>query len=953
MTRYRILIYLGIFLTGATGLIFQVAWQRYFAFLLGNESRSVSLVIAFFLFGLATGYRSWGKFTARGRTRGQLLAIYGLIEAAIGIYALAFPYLFAIAQRGLRAMGPGWVWDAVASFALLFVPTFLMGATIPILTQVVPDQEEEVNRCHASVYGWNSLGAFAGALIGGFVLIPWLGIRGALACGAGVNLVVGIFYACNRIEGEAIRLQARGKSREGSEATLDLATIGALTVMSGAVLISVEVLAMRLIGLTSGSNVYVYPMGVSAAILGMALGSLSLNKSWKSSQGIRPLSRALILSLLALSALFLTAPFWPYWLSCIRVSLTTISTNFRVFQALTYVLVLAVLLPFFVTAGRILPLSYSLMNKEDGDYGRASGWLYHLNTVGTVLGALILGHFGLNVFSLEDLLKFDLLILGAVGTWALWRGESYKEAVIVGVLAAGVALLAPAWNRESHAQGLFRMRDARDFHFKGFFSVPQITRDVIYLRDDPNSTVAVSEAPAPDGTKAYSLMTNGKPDGNTFSGDYSTMLLMGVLPYLHAPDASNLKAAVIGLGTGITAGILGRSKDVSEVTVLELSSAVIGAEKYFEQANFELSKNPRVHIVQDDAFRYFARGGGEGGKTAKEGGLDILASEPSNPWVAGVDNLFTREFYELAAAALKPEGILVQWVQFYELSEPIVLSILENVKREFPYVKLYQVSQGDTAIMASRKPFDGAAFSRRFAENEVLRALKRVAIDAFDDIKFLELFDTEELSWLASRNTLGTHSLETPRLNEAARMLFLGTGVAVNRFFPGEVSRMVRYRQDREANFNRLLARNIGGKPSCVDRLLPPSVYCDRFDTFMSASAKLRGAGFAEATEGQILGAYRVLREEGLLAADAGLLARVERRLLAQGTSMGSFGKEAVVSYFEELARDGAWDRASASLERFKMAGTLKPETIASLARAIAVAQLSVDQFFSAYRLSK
>ena len=143
--NYRNLVYIGTFLTGATGLVFQVVWQKYLVLLVGGESRSISLIIACFLFGLATGYHFWGKLTPKKFSRSQFLKIYGSIEALIGLYAIIFPSYFRIIQDFAYASNPSLTVDILSSFLLLFPPTFLMGATIPLLTTLLPEKMDEVN----------------------------------------------------------------------------------------------------------------------------------------------------------------------------------------------------------------------------------------------------------------------------------------------------------------------------------------------------------------------------------------------------------------------------------------------------------------------------------------------------------------------------------------------------------------------------------------------------------------------------------------------------------------------------------------------------------------------------------------------------------------------------------------------------------------------------------------
>ena len=174
-------------LTGFSGLVYEVAWQKYLAMLLGSHAEATAAVLGIFLGGLSVGYALFGRLTRRvverAQTRGEpprLLYIYALVEAGIGLYALLFPWIFTLAQQlsllGPTGAGTGFAFDIGLSALLLGLPTVLMGGTIPILTLALSGSLERATRVHAWVYGVNTAGAFAGALAGGFVLIPLLGL---------------------------------------------------------------------------------------------------------------------------------------------------------------------------------------------------------------------------------------------------------------------------------------------------------------------------------------------------------------------------------------------------------------------------------------------------------------------------------------------------------------------------------------------------------------------------------------------------------------------------------------------------------------------------------------------------------------------------------------------------------------------------------------------------------
>ena len=186
---YRLMAYFATVLTGFTALCSQVVWQRYLAVLTGSEARSLSLVIAVFLFGLAGGYYIFGLFTEKNKlSRFLLLKYYGYIELLTGFYIGIFPLYFHFLKK-LSFQAPNLlIIDILISLMALLLPTFLMGASIPLLTASLPENSKEVGSVHAKIYGWNSLGACFGALVSGFYLIPALGLSLSLSLVGLINV---------------------------------------------------------------------------------------------------------------------------------------------------------------------------------------------------------------------------------------------------------------------------------------------------------------------------------------------------------------------------------------------------------------------------------------------------------------------------------------------------------------------------------------------------------------------------------------------------------------------------------------------------------------------------------------------------------------------------------------------------------------------------------------------
>lgn len=898
LLTYRTLMYASIFVSGLVALTFQIVWQRYLSFLVGSEARSISLVIAVFLLGLAAGYRFWGNMTERGMSRRTMLKMVGYIELGIAGYAIAFAELFTVV-KGLSYAAPDWlVVDLAITLLLLFVPTFLMGASIPLLTAAIPQDVKEVNYCHTRVYGINTLGAFAGAFIGGFLMLPVYGLPVSLLVGAMANIAVAIVFLANRVEG------AVQKSEVMPSIPHSFGTFGiyCFVFTTGAVTIAFEVLFIRILGLSIGSGHYIFPIVIGVVILGLAIGSLSIRRSGVTANRV-------FVELLTLSALlvvlYFTVPHWPYWLSHVRISLVTMPSNYGVFLFFVVVFTALLLLPIVIPMGRLLPIGYSLVDKTSSDYGKVCGRVYFVNTAGTVFGAVGLGYAMFHWLSLEQIFKLNIALILGLTAYLFLRQRSTSPAIVCGVLAGAVFFL-PAWNRTHHEFGIFRLVQPTELHFQGWLQLPPYgTLSTKSFTDDPSSTVTVNESAAtPRRPYSRAIVVNGKSDGDTI-GDFSNMMLTGILPYLYAPKQADLDAVVVGLGTGMTTGVLAAADDVNSVTTLEISSGVIDALPLFDDFTFNVSSNPKSTIVHTDAFRFFAR--------ARQG-YDLIISEPSNPWVVGVDNLFTTEYYELASRVMNEGAIFFQWVQIYEMDNEVFAAIVKNVVHEFPHVRMYVIGNGDVGIVASHQPLTEENHARRFQHHAVESAMVPMGLDGNGPLHLLRMYDTEQLRSISHRGTQRFHSLNNPWLgHRAGRARFLARSVTLGRMLQQELARHLpasaRWRDEvhewmdehYETWINRCM-ENPGHSMGFV---------CSRVEFLHEFRAAVRGNITIE-NASEVLEAYNNLRVPRLIDADPQLLGTVNELLLESWPHMTAEARQQLTMLLiQEYAYEWQWQSAA------------------------------------------
>ena len=763
-------------LTGFSGLVYEVTWHKYLATLLGSHSEATAAVLAIFLGGLSAGYALFGALTrrlvARARRLGRperLLWVYGAAEAGIGLYALLFPVLFGLAQQvslWVPASTPGlaFAFDIALSTLLIGPPTVLMGGTIPILTLALAGDLEHSTRIHAWVYGFNTIGSFAGALSAAFWIIPSLGLDGTLYAMAVVNLGAGATFV--GLDRRARRLLP-DFSETASAAPARFAAYAGVALLAGFAMMTLQTTLNRIGALAFGSSPFTFAMIAAVFVLCIALGSLLVSALPKIPERLLDGSQWVLL--LLLGVLYLQLADAPYWAHVVRAVFRDHEGAFYPFYFFAFSGLLAVLALPIALSGALLPLIFDRLRREMGDLGAVAGRLYAWNTVGSLLGALIGGYVLLFWLDLHHVYRVALaaLALGATLLTAMVSRRSVFYATCFLVLPAWLGLAAlPSWSPERLTAGLFRSRDVRAFTFKGPDAVFEYsgTPEIVFYDDDPTSTVSVTRVEYPDGGESHSIIVNGKSDGNLV-GDYVTMSLAALLPALMAEQHE--RAFVIGLGTGVTVGELASLEGTRQVDVAEISRGVIAAAPLFEYGNLQALQSPKVRVQRGDAYRTLLRSAGQ---------YDVIVSEPSNPWVTGVEMLFSREFLETARSRLSPGGVYAQWFHLYEVDQASVEIVLRTYASVFPHVSVWFAQGSDLLLLGFNEPsraLDVEALASRFAQPDFRAAFERSEIANLAELLAHELMPMGALH--AAEWPGEVHTLRKPILSDrAARAFFAG-----------------------------------------------------------------------------------------------------------------------------------------------------------------------------------
>jgi spermidine synthase len=767
-------------LTGFTGLVYEVTWEKLLATLLGSHSAAAAAVLGFFLGGLAAGYALFGRVTLRLRAgsadggRSRLLVVYGAVEAAIGVYALGFVPLLGVA-RSLSLWLPGLSGPAAFAVdaglaALLVLPgAVLMGGTIPFLTQGLSRGLSGATRVHAQVYALNTLGATAGALAAGFWLLPWLGLHGVLIAMAVVNLAAGAAFA--GIGSRLDRDPAGGAeprplpSRPGP----GFGVFASLALLVGFAMMSVQTVLLRLAALALGASQLSFAMVVAAFVGCIALGSFAVS-------ALPRIPRALlVLDLWALAAVLglLYAPLEnvTWGAHVLRSSFGTGVDALPRYSLAVFAALLGTIGPAVVLSGAALPLVFHHLRRSPGDLGARAGALYGWNTLGSLLGALLGGYvllYWLDLHHVYRLAVVAVAVAAGLATLQVLAVRPWKPAAAVaGVL--GLVAVLPPWSPDRLAAGLFRERRALPGALDGpdtFFAANARGR-ILFHVDDPTATISVKEGIGRDGRIDRAIVTNGKSDGFVV-GERTTTGLLALVPALLARRAE--RAFVVGYGTGVTAAELALLDETREVVVAEISPGVVEAAPFFDPANGFASRHPQIRIVEGDAYRTLLR---------SDEPFDVIVSEPSNPWVAGVEMLYSREFLSAARDRLREGGVHGQWFHLYDADAATIGLVLRTYASVFEHVAVWYTLDSDLLLIGVRDA--GAALDierlmARAGRPDFASGLLRSGIRDFPSLVAHELLPLDVLDVLALEGPL--HTLLHPRLGYAAARAFFSGGVA-------------------------------------------------------------------------------------------------------------------------------------------------------------------------------
>lgn len=734
-----------VFGSGFCALVYQIAWQRLFRLIFGASTAASAAVIAIFMAGLGYGSIKLGR-RADGQPRP--LAFYARLECWIALGAIASPLLLLAAEPLYFALGgaarlglfAGSLVRLFCALLILGLPTFFMGGTLPAIARAVEQDDDQGRRRLALLYGVNTLGAVAGALVATFLLLENFGNRGSVWLAGAINLVVAglaFFWAksmpadldavapsspAEAPADQAEKPRAKGKAKQAPPPPLaeepravSLRLVLAAAAIVGFAFFLVELVWYRMLAPVLGGSSYTFGLILATALAGIGIGGCLYSFG---AIGRRPTLVALAATC-GLEALFLLLPYaLGDRLAVLAMLLRPLGNlHFGLLVAEWSVITAAVVLPPSIVAGYQFPLLVGLLGRGRRDVGREVGLAYAANTAGAIVGSLA-GGFGL------------LPALGATGAWKLaailllvlqvvvlaWAMRSEKSgwrplALPAAAAALALAMLAArgptaAWRHNPIGAGraatvLEGPNDLRD-------KVNERRHSIVWEADGVESAIALKRV------DDFELIINGKSDGSAFQDAPTQVMSPLVAAMLHPNPRRGL---VIGLGTGSSSGWLAQVPTIEHVDTIEIEPVVRRIAEAMADVNRRVLEQPKVELLAGDGREFLL---------ATKRRYDVIFSEPSNPYRAGVSSLFTREFYAAAAEHLETGGLFAQWMQGYDIDAGLVGTVYATIHSVFDHVETWQVGRNDLLLVASRTPIvhDLERVRQRAAQSPYREALR-------------------------------------------------------------------------------------------------------------------------------------------------------------------------------------------------------------------------------------
>jgi len=684
-----------------SGLIYQVAWVRQASLTFGVSVYAYSAVLGAYMIGLALGSYVMGR---RIDANTRPLRTYAILEVGIALLAVISTYLLT-SLNGLYAtfshavesgLGSLTMLRLTLSIVVLTPATFMIGATLPIMSRVYATQSGQVGRDVGRLYLFNTIGGALGCLFAGIYFIRLLGLRETIFLGATLNVLVAL--GALLLARLTMRRLDDGQSVSSAEASdeansipgrhvwaspdMEVSGIGrtalryvaAAYAVSGFVALGYELVWARILYIHTAHAVYSFSLMLAVYLFGLAVGSamgtwwIRRHQATLMQFGVLQLS----IGLLAVLILFVFA-----WLPTLQADLLAEYTvPYELFIAFI------TLFPPTLLMGMLFPVVSSLYTRErSSDVGLRIGTVNALNTLGAILGSLGVGFVLIPLLGLRNTSMSLSAVNLALGVGALWLAARRKPRLrwiplpVAGVAVAVMLTVPPGVYLGSYAA-------AAD--------------NLIFYKEGVETTVAVLEMPEENFKISF---VNGRDEVPTDATSMSAFRLLGHLPPILRPGAQN--ALVLSFGNGIATGTL-NTHGIPVIDAVDLSREMIEAAELYGEENYDVLSSDRLRLHVEDARNFLLQSDEQ---------YDIITTDATHPANASSWALFTEEFYELVRNRLSEDGVFMQWLPIHGLEDSDYRTIIRTVWHVFPNTTLWSTGGTHSYVVVTPDPLTPQSLS--------------------------------------------------------------------------------------------------------------------------------------------------------------------------------------------------------------------------------------------------
>ena len=750
------------FASGASSLIFETLWFRQAGLAFGNSVWASSLVLSGFMGGLALGN---GVAARHGTRLGNPVRAYAVAETIIAATGIGLVYLLPVLGSALAPLLRPLLDQPLvlnplrlgAAFLLLLVPSSAMGVTLPLLVRALSVNDRHYGRVLGRLYGWNTLGAVAGVLLAETVLVWRFGVRGTATVASGVGLgaaAVAAWLSTRMIAPAsaagtvAASRMAETRAREQGSRSRWLVAAA----LCGFCLLALEVVWFRFLVLFVKSHSTAFPLMLAVVLTGIACGSLAasawLRRVPAASRNAPSLACVVGLACAASYAAFplIVEPLGP-------VTITSAPAILRV--------AIPLMLPVSLGSGALFALLGAAVKRNEDSETQAAGVLALVNTAGAAAGSLTAGFVLLPLLGVERSVFLIAILYGAIGiVMTDRRGAGAPRAGRAPYVTGAALLVALAlFPFGTMADRLLPIPVAR-------WAPVESERRVVAVREGLTETVIYFARLFAGKPVSHVMLTNSFSMSTTGYGVRRYQKLYVYWPLAVRPGISS--ALLIGYGVGNTAKAMTDSPGLKTIDVVDLSRDILTLNRvvYPNEADLPL-RDPRVHVHIEDG-RYFLQ------TTDRRFGL--ITGEPPPPGIAGVESLYTREYFRLLHDRLEDGGIATYWLPLSDLSDVSTKAILGAFCDAFDDCSLWNGAGTNLMLVGTRtaarsgatpsnSPVPEEAFSRQWANPGVADEMKRLALERPEQLGALFIGDAPFIRSLLG----GAPSLtdDDPKLIEA------------------------------------------------------------------------------------------------------------------------------------------------------------------------------------------